>query len=249
MNLSALREALCALHAELPKNQLVTWTSGNISARVDGGLLIKPSGVTFEDLTPDGMVHCDLDGKVLTGTLSPSSDTATHAYIYRELPDVGGIVHTHSPYATAWAANAREIPCVLTAMADEFGGPIPCGEFALIGGEDIGREVVRVLRGHRSPAVILQNHGVFTIGATPRAALKAAVMCEDVARTVFLAAQLGRPVPISPADVDALHARYQGVYGQRPLSAQPATERPAERPTSESTSTSLPVLPGTKGTA
>lgn len=219
MNLSALREELCALHAELPKGGLVSWTSGNISVRVDGGLLIKPSGVTFDELTPQGMVHCDLDGTVLSGAMSPSSDTATHAHIYRALPHVGGVVHTHSPYATAWAANAREIPCVLTAMADEFGGPIPCGGFALIGGEEIGREVVRVLHDHRSPAVILQNHGVFTVGPTPRAALKAAVMCEDVARTAFLAAQLGRPVPIASDDIDRLYQRYQGVYGQRSTEA------------------------------
>ncbi|ADV65914.1 L-ribulose-5-phosphate 4-epimerase [Deinococcus maricopensis] len=209
------RRALVDLHRELPRNGLVTWTSGNISARVPEGLLIKPSGVTFEDLTPESMVLTDPHANVLEGHLSPSSDTATHAYIYRHLPHVGGIVHTHSPYATAWAANAREIPCVLTAMADEFGGPIPCGDFALIGGEEIGAEVVRVLRGHRSPALILRNHGVFTIGPTPKAALKAAVMCEDVARTVLLACQLGNVQPIRQDHIDQLYARYQGVYGQR----------------------------------
>jgi len=221
----ALREELTRLHLELPRNGLVTWTSGNISARVPEGLLIKPSGVTFEDLTPDGMVLTDADAQVLHPGLSPSSDTATHAYIYRHLPDVGGIVHTHSPYATAWAANAREIPCFLTAMADEFGGPVPCGGFALIGGEEIGAEVVRVLRGHRSPAIILQNHGVFTIGPTARAALKAAVMVEDVARTAYLATQLGSPVPLAQADIDRLHHRYTHVYGQRP--ASPDSSAPA----------------------
>ena len=216
-----LRRELHRLHLELPRNGLVAWTSGNVSARVPaiqgkgGGLLIKPSGVTFEELTPESMVLTDLEGRALTAGLSPSSDAATHAYIYRELPEVGGIVHTHSPYATAWAANAREIPCFLTAMADEFGGPIPCGGFALIGGEEIGREVVRVLRGHRSPAVILQNHGVFTIGKTPGAALKAAVMAEDVARTSFLALQLGAPAPLAQADIDRLHDRYTNVYGQK----------------------------------
>lgn len=220
-----LRAELHTLHLELPKNGLVTWTSGNISARVDGGLLIKPSGVTFGDLRPEQLVHTDLEAQVLYGDLSPSSDTATHAYIYRELPEVGGVVHTHSPYATAWAANAREIPCFLTAMADEFGGPIPCGDFALIGGEEIGREVVRVLRGHRSPAIILQNHGVFTVGKTPRAALKAAVMCEDVARTAFLATQLGRPQPLHPADIDKLYDRYTHVYGQQ---AAPAPQKEGE---------------------
>ncbi|MFC4454144.1 L-ribulose-5-phosphate 4-epimerase [Deinococcus sonorensis] len=229
MNHPDVREELHRLHLELPRNGLVTWTSGNISARVDGGLLIKPSGVTFEALTPEGMVHTDLDARVLNSDLSPSSDTATHAYIYRELPQVGGIVHTHSPYATAWAATGQDIPCVLTAMADEFGGPVPCGGFALIGGEQIGAEVVRVLRGHRSPAIILQSHGVFTIGRTPAAALKAAVMVEDVARTVALAFQLaaatGTPVlPIAPADIDQLYDRYTNVYGQRPAPATPNAE-------------------------
>ncbi|GGL08405.1 L-ribulose-5-phosphate 4-epimerase [Deinococcus radiotolerans] len=210
-----LRAELTALHLELPRQGLVTWTSGNISARDGEGLLIKPSGVTFEDLTPESMVRTDLHGQRTEGRLSPSSDAATHAYIYRHLPHVGGVVHTHSPYATAWAANAREIPCILTAMADEFGGPIPCGGFALIGGEEIGAEVVRVLAGHRSPAIILQNHGVFTIGPTPRAALKAAVMAEDVARTAYLAHQLGQPQPLSPADINRLYDRYTTVYGQR----------------------------------
>lgn len=215
MMLDQLRREVARLHLELPKNKLVTWTSGNISAREGDSMVIKPSGLLFDELTPENMVVTDLEGRVLEGALKPSSDTATHAYIYRQMPQVGGIVHTHSPYATAWAANAREIPCVLTAMADEFGGPIPCGGFALIGGEEIGREVVRVLTGHRSPAIILQNHGVFALGKTPKDAVKAAVMCEDVARTVFLALQLGDVKPISQADIDKLHQRYTNVYGQR----------------------------------
>ena len=211
-----LRGDLARLHRELPANGLVAWTSGNISARVpgEGVMLIKPSGVRFEDLGPETMVEVALDTHRAEGPHKPSSDTATHAYIYNHLPHAGGIVHTHSPYATAWAALGRDIPCVLTAMADEFGGPIPCGGFALIGGEQIGREVVRVLEGHRSPAVILQNHGVFALGPTPVAALKAAVMTEDVARTVHLAHQLGAPVPIPVEDVDRLYRRYQEDYGQ-----------------------------------
>lgn len=205
-----------AANRELPRHGLVTWTSGNVSGRRAGAdrFLIKPSGVAFDDLTPDAMVECDLDGTATAGTNKPSSDTATHAFIYRQLPSVGGIVHTHSPYATAWAAACREIPCILTAMADEFGGAVPCGGFAPIGGDEIGREVVRVLDGHRSPAVLLAHHGVFTIGATPRAALKAAVMVEDVARTAYFAHQLGAPRPIPAADVDRLHRRYVEEYGQ-----------------------------------
>jgi L-ribulose-5-phosphate 4-epimerase len=211
------REQVCALHAELVTAGLVAWTAGNISARVPGtGLMvIKPSGVSYAGLTPEAMVVCDLDGRKVAGELSPSSDTEAHAYVYRHREDVGGVVHTHSPYATAWAAVAEPIPCVLTAMADEFGGEIPVGPFALIGSDAIGRGIVATLAGHRSPAVLMRSHGVFTIGATAKDAVKAAVMCEDVARTVFLARSLGRPEPLAPGDIDALHARYTNVYGQR----------------------------------
>ena len=216
MSLAELRQTVCDLHALLPANDLVAWTSGNLSARhaETNTLVIKPSGLGFDELTPGSMVQTDLNANVVSGELKPSSDTATHAYIYRELPHVGGVVHTHSRYATAFAAVGREIPCFLTAMADEFGGPIPIGGFALIGGEEIGREVVRVLRGHRSPALIMQNHGVFALGKTPKDAVKAAVMCEDVARTAFLALQLGTPLPLSEEDVEKLHRRYTTVYGQ-----------------------------------
>lgn len=217
--LDDLRRLVSDLHGELPRNNLVAWTSGNVSARdrESGLVVIKPSGLRFEELAPDNMVIVDANAEQVEGDLKPSSDTATHCYIYRELPEVGGIVHTHSPYATAWAALGRDIPCILTAMADEFGGVIPCGEFALIGGEEIGREVVRVLRegpNPHSPAVIMQNHGVFTVGPTPLAAVKAAVMCEDVARTVYLAVQLGEPIRITPEDIAKLHDRYTNVYGQ-----------------------------------
>jgi L-ribulose-5-phosphate 4-epimerase len=216
VNHAELRQQLVELHLELPRNDLVAWTSGNVSARVnDDELLIKPSGLRFCELTPESMVHLPLEGEAFGNQLKPSSDAATHAYIYRHLPRVGGIVHTHSPYATAWAAVGREIPCVLTAMADEFGGPIPVGGFALIGGEEIGQEVVRVLEHHPSPAVLMRNHGVFAIGPTPEAAVKAAVMCEDVAKTVFLAYQLGTPLELPEGSIEQLHHRYQNIYGQR----------------------------------
>ena len=218
---SALREEVCALHAELVRNNLVAWTSGNVSARVPGAdlLVIKPSGVSYDGLTPSSMVVCDLAGKPVSPDgskgLSPSSDTATHAYIYRHMPEVGGVVHTHSTYATAWAARGEPIPCVITAMADEFGGEIPVGPFALIGGDQIGRGVVATLTGHRSPAVLMRSHGVFTVGGTGRDAVKAAVMCEDVARTVHLARAFGELAPLPADQVDALHARYKNHYGQR----------------------------------
>ncbi|MFK4089576.1 L-ribulose-5-phosphate 4-epimerase [Kribbella sp. NPDC020789] len=217
MSLSQLREEVCALHAELVRYGLVAWTAGNVSGRVPGEdlFVIKPSGISYDDLSPDTIVVCDLDGKVVEGELAPSSDTAAHAYVYREMPEVGGVVHTHSTYATAWAARGEPIPCVLTAMADEFGGEIPIGPFALIGNDDIGRGIVATLSGHRSPAVLMRNHGVFTIGKDAKSAVKAAVMCEDVARTVHVARSAGELVPIAADDIDRLYDRYQNVYGQR----------------------------------
>ena len=207
------------LHQELVKNHLVVWTGGNVSQRVrfvDGSpdlFVIKPSGVSYDALTAEHMVVCDLDGNVVAGKHKPSSDTAAHAYVYRNMPEVGGVVHTHSNYATAFAAVGQPIECVLTAIADEFGAEIPVGPFAIIGDDSIGRGIVGTLQGHRSPAVLMQNHGVFTIGTDAKAAVKAAVMCEDAAKTVFLARQLGTPLPISQADIDSLHSRYQNVYG------------------------------------
>ena len=212
--LEALRDQVWKLHLELPRNGLVTWTGGNVSARdpESGHVVIKPSGVRYEDLRPEHLVIVDLDGRPVEGDLNPSSDTASHLYIYRHRADINGVVHTHSPYATAFAAVGQPIPVYLTAIADEFGGPIPCGGFALIGGEEIGQIVVESIGG--SPAVLLKNHGVFAIGKTAEAAVKAAVMTEDAARTVWLALQLGQPGEISPPDVARLHNRYKHVYGQ-----------------------------------
>ena len=223
---AAARAEVCRLHAALVTAGLVAWTSGNVSARVKGDgeaggsgdqdlLVIKPSGISYDDLTPESMVVCDLDGNRVDGEYQPSSDTASHAYVYRHMPQVGGVVHTHSTYATAWAARGEAIPCVITAMADEFGGEIPVGPFALIGGDEIGRGVVATLTGHRSPAVLMRSHGVFTMGGTARDAVKAAVMCEDAARTVHLARAYGNPPPLPPDQVDALHHRYTTEYGQR----------------------------------
>lgn len=215
--IAAVRRDVATLHGELTRYGLVVWTAGNVSARVPGQdlMVIKPSGVPYDDLTPDTMVVCDLDGRVVDGEHAPSSDTDAQAYVYRHLPHVGGVVHTHSTYATAWAARGEPVPCVLTMCADEFGGEIPIGPFAMIGDDSIGRGIVDTLRDHRSPAVIMRNHGVFTVGPTARKAVAAAVMCEDVARTVHISRQLGEPLAIDPSDVDSLHHRYQNVYGQQ----------------------------------
>jgi L-ribulose-5-phosphate 4-epimerase len=218
--IAATREALVGLHHELVRNELVKWTSGNVSQRMsfdDGSpdlFAIKPSGVRYEDLTAESMVVCDLDGNLVMGELSPSSDTAAHAYVYRNMAHVNGVVHTHSNYACGFAAVGREIPCILTAIADEFGGPIPVGPFAIIGDDSIGKGIVETLSGHRSPAVLMQSHGVFTIGADAKAAVKAAVMCEDNAKSAFIALQLGSPIPIPQEAVESLFNRYQNVYGK-----------------------------------
>ena len=211
-----VRRVVSALHAELPRWGLVVWTAGNVSQRVAGAdlFVIKPSGVTYDELTPESMVVCDLDGNLVDGDRSPSSDTAAHAYVYRHMPEVGGVVHTHSTYATAWAARAEPVPCVLTMMADEFGGDIPIGPFALIGDDSIGQGIVETLKGSRSPAVLMRNHGPFTIGKDAKAAVKAAVMVEEVARTVHISRQLGEPLPIAQEHIDSLYDRYQNVYGR-----------------------------------
>lgn len=214
------RVEVCELHSELIKWGLVVWTAGNVSQRVrgidgaDDVLVIKPSGVTYDSLTPASMVVCDVEGNLIVGAHSPSSDTAAHAYVYRHMDEVGGVVHTHSTYATAFAAVGKPIPCHLTMMGDEFGGEIPVGPFALIGDDSIGQGIVETLKDSRSPAVLMQNHGPFTIGKDAKAAVKAAAMTEEVARTMFVALQLGDPIAIPQEKIDSLYARYQNVYGQ-----------------------------------
>jgi L-ribulose-5-phosphate 4-epimerase len=212
--LEELRETVFKLHLELPKYNLVVWTGGNLSARdpESGLVVIKPSGIPYEELTADNHVIVNLQGDVIEGDLKPSSDTASHLYIYRHRPDVNGVVHTHSPYATAFAAVKKPIPACLTAIGDEFGAPIPCAGFALIGGEEIGKQVIEHIGS--SSAVLLQQHGVFTIGPTAKAAVKSAVMVEDAARTVWYAMQIGQPEEISAENLDKLHHRYTHVYGQ-----------------------------------
>jgi L-ribulose-5-phosphate 4-epimerase len=210
----SLRREICFLNVELAKNDLVAWTSGNVSGRdpETGLIVIKPSGIRYETLTAGNMVVVNLEGKVVEGIYKPSSDTFAHVYVYRNRPDVNGVVHTHSCFATAWAAVGRSIPPVLTAISDEFGGPIPVGAYAKIGGDEIGREIIRSIGN--SPAILMKNHGVFTVGKTPEAAVKAAVMVEDAARTVYYAFQLGTPDEIPAEEVARAHRRYIEEYGQ-----------------------------------
>jgi len=214
MLLKEIREELVYLNQALAANRLVVWTGGNVSIRdSESGLVaIKPSGVMFSDLTAESMVVVDLEGNQLEGEMQPSSDTASHLYIYRQRKEINGIVHTHSNYATAFAAVHKPIPAVLTAIGDEFGGEIPCGDFALIGGEQIGKAIVKAIGN--CPAVLLKNHGVFTVGKSGKAALKAAIMVEDVAKTAWLAMQLGKPIKISKENLKKLNKRYVNIYGQ-----------------------------------
>lgn len=213
---SELRSEVSDLHQELIRWNLVVWTAGNVSARVpDADLfVIKPSGVRYDQLSPDKMVVCDFEGNVVDGEYSPSSDTVSHAYVYRHMPSVGGVVHTHSSYATAWACRREPIPPVISMVADEFGGEIPVGPLARVGDDSIGRGIVEILSGSRSKAVLMANHGVFTIGKDAVDAVKAAAMCEEVAKTVHLARAIGDPVPLPQDFIDYMNDRYQNIYGQ-----------------------------------
>jgi L-ribulose-5-phosphate 4-epimerase len=212
--LTSLRAEIHRLHLELTRHNLVVWTMGNVSGRdpETGLVVIKPSGIRYEDLTPENMVVVDIEGKVVEGDYRPSSDTSAHLYIYRHRPEVMGVVHTHSTFATAFAALGREIPVYLTAICDEFGGPIPCGGYGKVGGDEIGKEVIRAIGS--SPAILMKNHGVFAVGKTPESAVKAAVMVEDSARTVFYALKLGTPEEIPAEEVARAHRRYVEEYGQ-----------------------------------
>ncbi|MDR7550974.1 MAG: L-ribulose-5-phosphate 4-epimerase [Armatimonadota bacterium] len=213
--LAALREEVYAMHLELVRWGLVSWTSGNVSGRdPDSGLVvIKPSGVRYEELRPDLLVVVNADGQTVEGTLAPSVDTATHLFLYRRLPRIGGVVHTHSPYATAFAALKRAIPVYLTSMADVFGGPIPCAEYAPVGTEAIGEAAVRFL--HSSPVVLLAHHGVLAVGETPTAATRAAVLTEDAARICYLALQMGKPEELPADEVRRAYEFHRSRYGQR----------------------------------
>ena len=145
------------------------------------------------------MVVTDLEGRKLKGKWNPSVDLPHHLYIYKHCPEVGGVIHTHSNYATSFALLGSPIPAYLTAIADEFGDEIPCAPYVDNFGDHIGQAVSKYR--NRAPAILLAHHGTFALGPTPRAALKAAVMLEDVAKTVHLALLLGKPNPLPPEEV------------------------------------------------
>jgi L-ribulose-5-phosphate 4-epimerase len=212
--LDDLRLRVHRQNLELPRNGLVAATSGNASGRDPDSsrIVIKPSGVAYDELTPADLVVLDEDGAVVEGALRPSSDTLSHLVIYRAMPAVHGVVHTHSTFATAFAAVGRAIPPCLTAIADEFGGEIPCGDYAPVGGEEVGRAVVDGIGS--SPAILLRNHGVFAVGPSVEAAVKTAIMVEDAARTVFHALQLGTLVELPSDEIARARRRYLADYGQ-----------------------------------
>lgn len=220
--LEQLRKLVWQVNMALPANHLVAWTSGNASARdpESGLVVIKPSGVLFEALTPENMAIVDMDGRIIEATHGPSTDTESHLSIYKHRPDANGIVHTHSNYATAFAAVGKPIPVCLTAIADEFGAEIPCAPYARIGDAEIGETIVRHIGA--STAILMRQHGVFTIGTTVQKALKAAVMVEDIARTVWLAMQIGQVEALPPEEVAANFERYQNRYGTFGASAKKA---------------------------
>src|SRR5512134_6508 len=193
MLLEQLREIVWKCNLELPRNDLVKMTSGNVSGRdpETGLVVIKPSGVSFEELTPAHMVVVDMDGHVVEGNLKPSTDTDTHLYVYQRRSDVFGMVHTHSPYASSFAVLGEPIPACLTASA-MLGGEIPLGGYVPIGGDAIGEEMLRKI-GH-AKAIIMQNHGVFTIGRSASEATHMAIEVEEIAKIVHFAMSRGNPV-------------------------------------------------------
>jgi len=215
-----LREELAVYHKLLFNQGLVVWSSGNISARdrKSGLVVIKPSGVLYPDLKSASMVVVDLDGHVHGNFLKPSTDCESHLYVYKHFENIHAVVHTHSTFATAFAGRGIEIPVVLTATADEFGGPIPCGDFARIGGDEIGREIVNLLRRRFCRAILLKHHGVFTFGKTVEEAVKAAVMVEDIAKTTYYALKLSSSYRLTQLlpdeEIEIAHQRYTQDYGQ-----------------------------------
>ena len=214
MLLESLRHIVWKCNLKLPKNDLVRMTSGNISGRdpETGLVVIKPSGYSYEEMTPSDMVIVNMDGVVVEGHLTPSVDTETHRYVYAHRPDVFGIGHTHSPYASSFAALGKPIPPCLTASA-MLGGEIPLGKYVPIGGAAIGAEIVAAIGNAR--AILMQSHGVFTIGNSPKQATKMAVEVEEIAKITHLALLMGQPIILTPEQLDQMDDLYTNIYGQK----------------------------------
>ena len=210
-----LRQEVLLANQMLPRAGLVTMHSGNASGFLpeEDLLVIKPSGMDYHRMAAEDLVAvCVSTGEVLDTRRRPSVDLPHHLFLYRHLEGIRGIVHTHSNYATAFAALGRPIPLVLTAIADEFGDEIPCAPYTGNEGDAIGRSIL--VHRNQAPAILLGNHGVFAWGDSPRSALKAAVMVEDVAKTVHLALLMGNPETLPKEEADRWHDRYQNRYGQ-----------------------------------
>jgi L-ribulose-5-phosphate 4-epimerase len=212
--LENLKKEVYQAHIKLWENRLVMWTSGNVSGRdpKTNLVVIKPSGVSYDKLLPDNLVVVDLNGNIIEGKLKPSVDMATHLYVYKHMPEVMSVIHTHSTYASAFAAIGKPIPVCLTAMADFFGRDIPVGELVLIGEEEIGKEIVSKIGN--SKAIIMKNHGPFTIGTSVNEALKSAIFLEETAKVLIMSRILGESQPIPGSMVKILHKNYNEKYGQ-----------------------------------
>ncbi len=228
--LNTLKEEVLVANLELKNRNLIIYTWGNVSGidREQGLVVIKPSGVPYEELTAEQMVVVDLDGKVVEGNLNPSSDTPTHLYLYRYFSKIGGVVHTHSPWATAWAQTRKGIPCFGTTQADYFYGEVPCTR-PLTAAEirndyelNTGKVIVEQFCGQNYldfPGVLVANHGPFTWGRDPDAAVHHSVVLEEIAKISFFTRILDGTVgEISEELLDKHYLRKHGAgayYGQK----------------------------------